>query len=151
MSPSTDKLYGTPRVGGDALAWCTKCKMDLAHVIVAMIKHRPARVICKTCKSQHNYKLGTQTDLIRSTKAPRAKKTAAQKTYMKVSDMWEQKMAEAKGQPVAYKVTGIFSKGDVIQHPSFGMGLVEEVKGSKISVLFRGDEKTLVHGMTKPG
>lgn len=123
--------------------------MDLAHVVVSMIKDRPARVICKTCKSTHNFKIGTQTDLIRSTTRSSKPRKTPQKTYMKVSEMWEQKMAAAKNAPVKpYSVKQVFAAGDVINHPNFGVGLVEEVKGSgKITVLFRNDEKVLVHGM----
>ena len=35
---------------------------------------------------------------------------------------------------------------DVLQHPVFGIGLVQEVRGDKISVAFKADVKTLVHG-----
>ena len=142
-------LYGPPRVGGDILSHCTRCKMELAHVVVSMLNGRPARVICKTCKSTHNYKRGTQTDLIRSTSRPSKPRKSPQKTYMKVSEMWEQKMAAAKNAQVKpYSVKQVFTAGDVINHPNFGVGLVEEVKSNgKITVLFRNDEKVLVHGM----
>jgi hypothetical protein len=31
------------KTGGDCDAWCTKCKMDLAHTIVAMVTASPYR------------------------------------------------------------------------------------------------------------
>lgn len=147
----SEPLYDPPRVGGDILAQCTRCKMELAHVVVSMMNGRPAKVICKTCKGTHAYKRVTQTDLVRSTTSSRPRR-APEKTYVKVSEMWEQKMAEAKNATVRpYSVKDTFAKGEVIQHPSFGMGLVEDVrKGGKITVLFRNDEKTLVHGLATP-
>ena len=42
--------------GSEIDAWCTKCRMDLGHRIVAMVKDQPKRVVCQTCGSQHNYR-----------------------------------------------------------------------------------------------
>ncbi|MFM8270057.1 MAG: hypothetical protein ACKN9V_07695 [Pseudomonadota bacterium] len=136
-------LYGPPKVGGDILAYCGKCKRDLAHVIVAMVGIKPARVICKTCQSPHNYRLGE--GAVRATpKAPRATKT-----FVKNSDYWEQQMAKKKQSPMKpYKTQELFKLGDVISHSKFGLGIVEEVKSNgKILVLFRDEERVLIHGM----
>lgn len=147
------KLYDTPRVGGDALSWCTKCKMDLAHVIVSMIHGRPAKVICKTCKSQHNYR-GAQCDanlpgMPRKAK-PRA--SAVEKVTVRAADYWEKKVAEKAAAPlIPYTPKDEFGLGDVIKHTQFGVGIVEEVrKGGKMVVLFRDGDKLLVFGMGKP-
>lgn len=43
-------------VGKETLAYCTSCKMDLNHVIVAMKGDRIAKVQCLTCKKEHAYK-----------------------------------------------------------------------------------------------
>src|SRR6476659_6393563 len=40
----------------EALAYCTSCKMDLNHVIVAMKGDRIAKVQCLTCKKEHVYR-----------------------------------------------------------------------------------------------
>lgn len=135
-------LYGPVKVGGDILAYCGKCKRDLAHVIMAMVGTKPVRVICKTCKSEHNYRLGDGKPA--SPKAPRATKT-----YVKNSDYWEQQMATKKKAPMKpYKTQELFQAGDVISHTKFGVGIVEEVKSSgKIVVLFRDEERVLVHGI----
>ncbi len=141
---STHQLYGPPKVGGDALAYCTRCKIDLAHVIVSMMKGRPSRVICKTCKSQHNYKLGTASFV--RTGVARPRKTV-ERTVVKLSEHWEKKLEEKKSQQTRpYKPQETFLAGEVIQHPKFGLGIVEEVKrGGKIAVLFRDDELVLIH------
>src|SRR2546422_898504 len=44
------------RVGGDIDAWCTRCKMNLGHTILALVGTRPARVRCNTCHGEHNYR-----------------------------------------------------------------------------------------------
>ncbi len=146
------KLYDTPRVGGDALSWCTKCKMDLAHVVVSMMGSRPAKVICKTCKSQHNFR-GTKADanlpgMPRKTSKPR---TTVPKAVVRAADYWEKKVAEKSAATlVPYTPKTDFILGDVIKHAHFGVGIVEEVrKGGKMVVLFREGDKLLVFGMGK--
>jgi hypothetical protein len=136
------ELYGPARVGGDALSWCTKCRMDLAHVIVSMVDGKPSKVECKTCRSVHRYKLG-------GTATPRKTRTTATKTVVRASEVWEQKLAQkTKAEIAPYKTNPSFGKGDVIQHPSFGVGIVEEVRSTnKIAVFFRDGEKLLVHGI----
>lgn len=45
------------RVGKDTLAYCSRCKMNLAHVIVtASHDNKPLRVQCRTCHSERNFK-----------------------------------------------------------------------------------------------
>ena len=49
---------------------------------------------------------------------------------------------------LSYRVTEKFNQGDLVQHPKFGVGIVEEVRrGGKILVLFRLGEKVMVHEM----
>lgn len=138
------ELYGPPKVGVDTLSYCGKCKMELAHVIVSMMGTKPAKVICKTCKSQHNYKGGAPVSRSRSS----TPKTRVPKTTVRAAEYWEQKMAASKAQPRNYSVKETFKAGDVINHAQFGAGIVEEVRmGGKILVLFRVGDKVLVHGM----
>jgi hypothetical protein len=142
-------LYGAAKVGGDILAYCGKCKRDLAHVIIAMMGTKPARVICKTCQSPHNYRLGESGSSSRRTSSLAPKAPRATKTFVKNSEYWEQKMATKKQLPMKpYKTQELFQLGDVISHTKFGLGIVEEVKDNgKIVVLFRDEERTLIHGM----
>ncbi len=52
-SPSPQKKLSA---GSEIDAWCTRCRMDLGHRIVAMVGTAPKRVICLTCGSVHNYR-----------------------------------------------------------------------------------------------
>lgn len=143
-----DPLYGTPKVGGDTLSWCGKCRMELAHVIVAMVDKKPARVQCKTCKGQHNFKrLGSAAEA----PAKRTRSTASaepKKTTVRAAVYWEEKVAKLSAKvPRPYAVNERFDATDLLEHPTFGLGVVESVRGDgKIVVLFRDGEKTLIHG-----
>jgi hypothetical protein len=141
-------LYGPVKVGGDVLAFCGKCKRDLSHVVMAMVSGKPVRVICKTCKSEHNYRLGNSGVSKRAPSGLKAPKPT--RTFVKNSEYWETKMADKKQVPLKpYKTQELFKLGDVISHSKFGVGIVEEVKNNgKIVVLFRDEERTLVHGHT---
>jgi len=140
-------LYNTPIVGGDVLAYCSKCQGEFSHIVVSMISKRPAKVVCKMCKGQHNFKRASET---RAKSVTKSSTGAPRKTVVLAADYWEQQMVKKKGKPMkAYSPKQVFLKDDVIDHSAFGVGIVEEVKlGKKIVVIFRLGEKILVHSMT---
>ena len=43
-------------VGGEATSYCTKCRIERLHIIVALEKSIPKRVQCKACQGEHNYR-----------------------------------------------------------------------------------------------
>lgn len=144
-------LYDAPKVGGDALCFCTKCKMDLAHVIVSMVGTRPAKVQCKTCKSERRYRdSSNRSRSVAEILGTKPKRKVAN-TVAKMNEMWETKIAEAKGKGTRpYATSDVFATGDVIEHGQFGVGIVEVVKpNNKIDVLFRGEIKTLIHNLVR--
>ena len=44
------------KVGKEIEAYCTKCRLMLDHVVVAMTGEKPKKVECLTCHGQHVYK-----------------------------------------------------------------------------------------------
>ena len=142
----SDPLYGNPKVGGDVLSWCGKCRLELAHVIVAMLDTKPARVQCKTCKAQHGYKKTGPAEA--GVKKTRAKKSGEpKKAVVRAAVYWEEKVAKLAAKvPRPYAVNARFDASDLLEHPTFGLGVVETIRGEKIVVLFKDGEKTLIHG-----
>src|SRR5207302_3841179 len=63
------------RVGGDVDAFCTRCKMELGHTILAMVGARPVRVRCNTCGGEHNYR-GTSGPARKGSWVPAAERAA---------------------------------------------------------------------------
>lgn len=137
----------TFKVGGEVDAYCTRCKMDLAHTILAMVGTKIARVRCNTCGGDHVYR-GTQPS---STAAPRAARPRAAPSpsgrEAKHVLSFEQQLA---GRDVTsaprYSPQESYQVDQVLQHPSFGLGLVKSVRGDKMEVAFRAETKTLVQG-----
>lgn len=143
---SKSQLYGPPRVGGDTLSFCTKCRIELAHVVVSMVDGRPSKVQCKTCRGTHRYKTSGNASPVKRTAS-----ASAPKTVIRASELWEQKMAKKAAEDmVNYQVSQSFKAGQVVKHPSFGLGVVEEVRSpTKVLVFFRDGEKILAHGLSK--
>jgi hypothetical protein len=135
-------------VGSDVEAYCTKCKMVLAHTVVALQGTKPRRVKCNTCGGDHNY---------RPTK-PVAKTAAAKKapakgkstTPRKVRQSWDEIMQDASGKPhKTYSMSGSFGEGDWIEHNTFGLGCVQTFTApNKITVRFADSTRTLVCNRT---
>ncbi|MFT7624482.1 MAG: hypothetical protein ACI9WU_003670, partial [Myxococcota bacterium] len=63
-------------VGRDVDVRCTKCKMVLAHTILAMVNGVPARVKCNTCHSDRKYRSPTAKKAATTTRKTPAKKSA---------------------------------------------------------------------------
>lgn len=129
----------TPEVSEEIVSTCTKCKQAFAHTIVSKVKLRVAKVKCLTCGTTHRY---IDPTLPIKPKTPRkpAAQIAQEATYEKLMTM----TAGQKGLP--YSLSGIFKEHDVIEHATFGRGIVTHlIPGNKIQVAFAAGEKLLVY------
>lgn len=143
-----------PRTGGEIDAWCTKCRMDLNHRIVAMVGEAVKRVECLTCGGQHNYrKPASERDQPKAS-TPRAASSGASRaggapaTQRSARATWEKAIA---GQPPnafkAYSVAGTYEAGDLIRHKSFGDGVIARIiDPKKVEILFEEGPKTMAQG-----
>jgi hypothetical protein len=132
------------KVGGDIDAWCTRCKLVLGHTILAMVGTRAARVRCNTCQGEHNYKASAAEPKKGSwePKVDRERRLAKP-----VVHSWEALLARKDVTSARrYSARERFETDDVLDHPVFGIGLVQEVNGDKMRVAFKADTKLLVHG-----
>lgn len=147
--------------GSEIDAWCTKCRLDLGHRIVAMVQGVPKRVVCQTCGSEHNYRapkvlkpsvgvvVRNRTETPKKAKATSAAARAANKAKTE-HERYENWAARTLGQAVdaftRYSMDASFGEGQLVFHPKFGEGYVEQVlEGGKISIMFRDGAKTLAH------
>lgn len=135
--------------GKELVCYCTKCKMDLAHMIMSMVGANPARVLCKTCKSEHNFKVKKGVKEPGSTPASRKaarEKTAAADKVVAVEVEWLRQMNASTRPLKSYATSGFFGVGDKIAHSSFGEGIVQKhIYPNKLEILFKADVKVLVH------
>lgn len=133
------------RVGSNIDAWCTKCKLILAHTIEAIAGSVIKRVQCNTCRGKHQFKStepGTK-----SVASPVSHKTAgAPKSKSKPSDYAKLLNGKDLSRAYVYSISRHFAKGDIINHSKFGVGVVVDEKDmAKIEVLFESGPKILIH------
>ena len=127
-------------VGKDIIAYCNKCKLRLAHLIVVMKDTElPGKVTCKTCNKTHTYK-----------DQPTTRKKAVSALQAKKADSvlirWEEAVEKSDTKPIKYSPRTKFERDQVLAHPTFGDGVVERnIDGNKIEVIFKGQIKILVH------
>ena len=142
------KLPNPIRVGGEIDSLCNRCELNLAHTIVAMVGPKVIKVKCNTCGSDHQYRGQQPLVKAQSFAAPsKAKSAGVRATKPSRETAWEDKF---KGKDVSrarrYSPRETFAVDDVIDHPTFGLGLVTHVRGDKVDISFKQDERTLVHG-----
>jgi DNA-directed RNA polymerase subunit RPC12/RpoP len=135
-------MPGILRVGSDIKYFCSRCGLELGHRILAMVGSSPARVRCNTCFSERNYKVKKEPkDILRAASAKPVRRT-------KVSDsqIYQDRLkANIMKTPKTYRATEPFELGDVVDHPSFGRGVVVKlIFPDRMDVLFPGESKTLV-------
>ena len=136
-------------VGQEIVCFCTKCKMDLGHTIMSMVGGLPVRVMCRTCKSEHNYKKKKgvkDPSAAPKTRAPRATKESKAEKTVPVEMEWT-KLMNASNRPMKnYAANEAFQMGDKVSHSTFGEGVVQKlIFPNKVEVIFRTDVKLLIH------
>ena len=125
--------------GMDTDAYCGKCKLVLAHVIIAMRGARPARVECKTCNAVHAFKEEAPRKATRraTTRDSAGAALAAYEGLMEGRDI---------SRATKYKLSEPFDVDDILDHKTFGLGLVTRLlSDNKIEVTFQTGSKVLVH------
>lgn len=158
MNPLTEKP--TPRkglaAGAEIDAWCTRCRLDLGHRIVALVGGLPKRVVCMTCGSEHNYRAPKSQE---STKASRRVATprkaagggAKTKAAAAARAEWE---ARVNGQSIGaftrYSMTQSYRLDQLVTHKKFGEGYVSAIPDSdKVTIMFRDGERTLAQNRSE--
>lgn len=139
MTETKDKTL----VGQNVIAMCTKCELELAHVVLF---HNEAgsieKVKCQTCGSEHEYH-PDKTETPKKT----AKKTAKVRRTKKKDPVrdFEALTEKFKGKDtVDYAMSGSFKADDVIDHKAFGIGYVINASYSKMEVVFSDKSRLLV-------
>jgi hypothetical protein len=51
-----ERFSGRARLGDDIDDFCVKCKRVMNHSVVSLVGDAPAKVRCRTCHSDHDYR-----------------------------------------------------------------------------------------------
>jgi hypothetical protein len=139
--------------GSEVDAWCTKCKLDLGHRIIAMEGDRIARVECLTCRGHHNYRRphsDERAPVVRKKSDGAPKSSAGRRPPKKgeLKQLWEDAiMGRSPEDFVSYRIDVQLLPGQLVRHKKFGDGVVSElIEGDKVQVIFEDGPRTLIHG-----
>ena len=132
-------------VGKNVDAQCTKCGLLLAHIVLYEVNGAIARVKCKTCGAEHKYRgakpLITKSEIL----SVRNRQVKTKATPVgKVSESEDRRRWIAKHRELAenaqilpYHITDGYKKGEIVLHPSFGIGFIEKiVSEQQMHILF---------------
>ncbi len=138
--------------GDDVEAWCTKCRMNLNHRIIAVLGKAIQKVQCLTCGGDHKYYPPKNVKERAAEKVPKvqsekAKKAAIAKSAEKSENEWAVFMREKPEDliPENYGIREHYKVGQFLEHPTLGTGKVLDVVGAeRIEVIFKSGRKILV-------
>jgi len=150
--------------GDDVEAWCTRCRMNLNHRVIALVGKEIQRVHCLTCGGDHKYHPPkhaqtaerVQPERTRVSNADATEKTRKpkDKAPSRPASEWNTVMKEMPPEtsPRPYRTSESYGASEFIEHPVFGTGRVLEIVGSqRIQVIFREGRKILVCNVKPSG
>ncbi len=148
---------------------CTRCKDVTNHIVMALVDGAIAKVECCACKSVHRYlppegtpkksrvqagdvvtKKNGQIVPVRAPKSTPAKSapvksaTKLQKAAETLEAEWIVALNKSALARKPYSMDQTYALGEVVDHPSFGYGIINEcIEPDKIRVLFRDGVRLL--------
>lgn len=141
--------------GEDVEAWCTRCRMNLNHRVIAVVGSEVKRVHCLTCGGDHQYyppkEAASEKPSEKRPKTPRP--GPAPRSSGRASGEWSRIMKEMPPDttPRPYAVSEAYQPTEYIVHAVFGPGRVLEILGSeRIEVIFQEGRKVLICNRRKP-
>ncbi|MBN1521177.1 MAG: hypothetical protein JW928_01485 [Candidatus Aureabacteria bacterium] len=131
-------------VAQNVVTMCTKCKMQLDHVVLFHDKEGIVeKVKCNTCGSEHKYRPEREKS---PKKAAKTSKGGRRSKKLDLTMDFETLTEKFKGKkPVHYTMSGSFKADDMIEHKTFGLGIVISASNEKMEVVFSDRPRTLVY------
>jgi len=129
-------------VGGDIEAWCGKCGELTDHHIVALVGNDLKQVLCTVCNSRHAFRTAAaRKSSVESGNAPIADDRPRGAQSVESAKKAEQMRVLAQEVNAAADIKVFDPKqryrvGDIIAHPEFGRGKIENVLRSSLLVRF---------------
>jgi hypothetical protein len=145
--------------GEDVEAWCTRCRMNLNHRVIAVVGQGIQRVHCLTCGGDHKYYPPKRTSTSESER-PKTRTVSAGPASSAARDRKGADRAAGKAYsewatfmkdmpegvvPRPYRTAESYKASEYIEHPEFGTGRVVDVLGAeRIEVIFKVGRKVMV-------
>lgn len=130
-APLTDGIPSGP---------CSTCEQIVARFAGAGIRPSRVAIKCRRCGTVHRHHAAPSAAPIKTRRSAKAAAALAHEVT------YERLLAVTSGRKSRpYSVSGVFRAHDVIEHPTFGLGVVTHLlAGDKIQVVFKNGDKLLV-------
>lgn len=130
-------------VGADIESLCRKCG-DVWHVVVAKVGTQIAKVQCKECGAYHRYRPVDGSSASGQHAATVRRRSSGGSGGQPVARIERAAVEPDLSRPVRrYNAREQYQVADRVEHPTFGFGVVEEVRDGKIQVFFGSGRKLL--------
>jgi len=130
-------------VGSDVESWCGRCAATTTHSIVAMVGDEPKQVLCQVCASRHTHRVGAPARRAGTTVGggsgeiedrPRPTDPEAKRKAAELRALGEEVAAATTVR--AFDQKERYKTGEIIAHPEYGRGKIENVLRSSLLVRF---------------
>ena len=144
MAPRAVACYNSsmdtlPAVAKNFYYPCKKCDSERYHRVLAHLSSTEAKIECEVCGSKKKLNIGKKM-------ATTKKKTTRKSKANAHLDTWNELKEKFSDLPTEiYSIRGGFRADTVIDHPTFGLGVVTESHKNKIEVCFEEGVKVLMH------
>ncbi len=147
---------GSAGPGDDVEAWCTRCKMNLNHRVIAVVGSNIQRVHCLTCGGDHKYyppkgQKAEKAEKVRvksaRTVSEKTPKSSEKISPARAASEWSTVMRDMPPDavPRTYMVTESYRPKEFVEHPVFGTGRVLDIVGAeRMQVIFKDGRKVLI-------
>jgi hypothetical protein len=123
--------------GKNIESYCGKCKRGRDHTIMTMEGEAIGKVRCQDCGSMHKFSDPLDVHKVRK---PRAQKGGDAAT---AELAWAAGLAESKGKERDYSMALRYRIGDIVNHQTFGKGIVMKLYANKCDMLFKDRERLM--------
>jgi hypothetical protein len=128
------------RVGGEIDAWCGKCGETKTHNVIAIVGTEPKQVLCQACGSRHAYRTGsTRKRAVEGvTESTTSRTQAPDREAARKAEVMRALGAEvaAADKVRVFNPKERYKAGEIISHPDYGRGKVENVLRASLLVRF---------------
>ncbi len=160
-----------PLGAGDRIeSRCTRCNDITGHIIMALVNGSIVKVQCVSCRSEHKYhapaaeRRSKKAETVCRVKHGEDRKNAlsairvttpkpaassrpatrkAQNSALEKEQVWQRTLNSTVATATPYSIQASYACGDVVDHPTFGLGVVQTVQGDRMQLLFREGVKLL--------
>ncbi len=135
-------MVTTYSTGESIDSWCSKCKLELGHTIVAIVDNAPKKVKCNTCNSQHNFRSKPLSKSRKKSATTSRKRKSKETTY---EEYFLRLQNSDPANSRTYDSKENYKEDEIIVHLRFGIGIVLSViQTNKLKILFKDGPKLLI-------